>query len=69
MDLVVREAWRPVGGRLAHFTRNWKQISNDQWILDTVSGYKMEFQGYPQQRATPPVIHLEVQKAQALTRR
>jgi hypothetical protein len=68
MDLVAREAWRPVGGRLAHFNRNWKQISSDQWILDAVLGYKMEFQGYPQQRGIHPVIRLDAQKAQALTK-
>ena len=68
MDIVRQEAWRPVGGRLANFLQNWKQISNDPWILDTVSGYKMEFLGHPQQRAVPATIRLDMQKSQILTR-
>lgn len=35
--------WR-VGGKLQHFLQNWKQISNDQFILKIISeGYKLEF--------------------------
>ena len=34
----------PVGGRLKHFYQKWKQITEDQWVLDIIKkGYKIEF--------------------------
>ena len=33
----------PVGGCLSLFLENWKKITTDQWILDTIKdGYKLE---------------------------
>ena len=32
----------PVAGRLKHFLKKWAWVTLDQWILDTVQGYKLE---------------------------
>ena len=35
----------PVGGRLKFFIDQWKQITDDKWVLSTMAnGYKLEFQ-------------------------
>lgn len=65
--IIQREAWRPVGGRIAHFHSNWKQISSDHWLLDTVSGYRVEFDGHPPQGRAPMRIQLDAQKTKAMT--
>ena len=56
----------PVGGRLSLFRKNWERITQDNWILHTIQGLKLEFV------STPPhqVIHqpqLDPEKAQALS--
>ena len=39
----------PVGGRLIYFLDEWKQITNDQWVLSIIKeGYKLEFVQIPQ---------------------
>ena len=38
----------PVGGRLKFFIDQWKQITDDKWVLSTIAnGYKLEFQSLP----------------------
>ena len=65
--IIWREAWRPVGSRIAHFHRNWKQISSDHWLLDTVSRYRVEFDGHPPQGRAPMRMKLDAQKIKAMT--
>ena len=43
MSFVRLLAWAPVGCRISLFTANWTQITSDPWVLETISGYKMEF--------------------------
>ena len=66
IDIARREAHRPVGARLAYFLPNWRRISSDQWILDTVTGYKLDLVALPSQRHRP-VTSLDGPKAQALS--
>lgn len=35
------------------FLNNWKSITSDKWILQTVSGYKIEFNSIPVQKHLP----------------
>ena len=28
-------------GRLQHFIKNWKRVTEDQWVLNTVRGYQV----------------------------
>ena len=30
-------------GRLKHFQANWRKITNDPWVLQTISGYRIPF--------------------------
>ena len=66
-ELARQNSHTPVGGRLFHFSRNWKQITSDPWILETITGSKLEFRSIPQQVRPPTETHLDVEKAQVLT--
>ena len=46
----------PQAGRLAHYLANWSAITQDQWVLSTVRGYRIDFVAMPRQesRPTPP---------------
>ena len=48
--VTVREI---VAGRLALFCENWLQVTRDKWVLDTVTGYKIEFISTPTQQIRP----------------
>ena len=40
----------PVGGRLKFFIDQWRKITDNKWVLSTISkGYKLEFQSFPPQ--------------------
>ena len=67
MSLVRSLAWAPVGCRLSLFTANWTQITSNPWVLETISGYKLEFLGCPSQKNPPGNIEMEATKAQALS--
>ena len=68
MDLSIarREAHRQVGGRLSLFLPNLMRISSDQWILDTVRGYKLDLMATPFQHHKS-VTFLDGAKAQAMS--
>ena len=68
MNIVQNGAQLPVGGRLAHFAKNWEEISNDPWILETIRGYQVEFHTIPQQVGYPNEIQLDATQSQALTK-
>ena len=40
-------------GRLAHFITNWQKVTKDRWVLNTVTGYEIEFTSEPHQRQRP----------------
>uniref|UniRef100_A0A1X7U2J3 Uncharacterized protein n=1 Tax=Amphimedon queenslandica TaxID=400682 RepID=A0A1X7U2J3_AMPQE len=42
-----------IAGRLTLFKDNWSKISQDQWMLDTIKGYKIEFLSSPSQAIQP----------------
>lgn len=45
-----------IAGRTAHFLDSWTQLTQDPWVLTTISsGFKLEFITYPPfQRHAPP---------------
>ena len=43
MNLPVPNAYPQVGGRLAQFYCSWSSFTSDSWVLQAVSGYKIEF--------------------------
>ena len=66
-DVVQREAARPVGGRLKFFSRNWSQITEDPWILDTVVGLKLKFMNTPPSHSPQTSPHFDQETSQILT--
>ena len=51
----------PQAGRLVHYLTNWSAITQDQWVLNTVRGYQIDFVAKPHQGSlpTPPHYTLE----------
>jgi hypothetical protein len=33
----------PLARRIEHFLSNWQKIIQDEWVLNTISGYRIEF--------------------------
>ena len=46
----------PLAGRLSSFISNWEAITQDQWVLQSVHGYRIEFLQKPRQNHRPPQI-------------
>ena len=44
---------QPPSGKVMWFQRNWKAITSDQWILNCVQGYEIEWVARPSQICTP----------------
>ena len=53
LNKVVNEVI--IAGRLALFLNNWSKVSQDQWILDAIQGYRIEFLTEPVQTTRPRV--------------
>lgn len=68
MSIVRASAMTPVGGRLQHFKSNWNKISSDPWILNTVTGARVEFRSLPTQQNKPSEVCVNTEQSQALTR-
>ncbi|MCG8075864.1 MAG: hypothetical protein JAY75_06435, partial [Candidatus Thiodiazotropha taylori] len=43
-------------GKLQHCRQSWEKFTNDQWILQTISGYCIEFIANPFQNKIPKEI-------------
>ena len=46
-----------IAGRLRLFRDNWTKVTQDQWVLDTVQGYRLELLGKPVQTVLPREVH------------
>ena len=44
---------QPPSGKVMWFQRNWKAITSDQWVLNCVQGYEIEWVARPSQICTP----------------
>ena len=47
----------PLAGRLQYFIKNWEMLTQDQWVLDAVQGYKVPFTQTPYQPHPPRALH------------
>ena len=52
------------GGRLRHYVHNWREITSDKHILQTVTGYKIEFSEPPYQYRPPTATQFSEQEAE-----
>ena len=41
------------GGKITEFSFHWEELTTDEWILDIVNGYKIEFDQLPFQQSMP----------------
>ena len=44
----------PPAGRLVRFQQNWSKVTQDQWVLNTILGYLIDFSSIPHQ---PVILH------------
>ena len=57
LGIVQMQSQVNVVGRLQYYLPNWKLVTNDRWIWDTIMGYKIVFANtLTQVRAPPPNI-------------
>ena len=69
---MERETFTPVGGRLSLFLDTWAEITEDCWVLQTVSGYQLPFHTLPESNLNPAphiikpdqedLIHAEIER-------
>ena len=45
-----------LAGRLCLFVENWKKLTQDLWVLNTIQGYKISFSTDPYQRGIPEFV-------------
>ena len=46
----------PLVGRVKNFLTNWHCITQDEWVLNKVNGYRIEFPRKPYQHRKPPQL-------------
>ena len=68
MNIVQNGAQLPVGSRLAHFAKNWEEISSDPCFLETIQAYQVEFYTILQQVGCLYEIQFDATQSQALTK-
>ena len=66
MDIPAQNSHRPVNGRLAFFTTNWEEITNDPWVLEATRAYKI-VSLRPKTKEPPGPIAIDQGQAQVMT--
>ena len=65
---VSAQDWAlPLGGRLALFSSEWRQLSADPWILRAIQGYHLELHPQPTQNSVPSSRPLSASEQQAMS--
>ena len=54
------------GGKIARYEHEWRQLTSDPWILETVRGYNIELDSVPVQHNVPGPLHLKHDEQLAL---
>ena len=60
MDLKIN--CPELAGRLAQYIHNWEQLTEDRWVLQTVSGYQLELAQRPWQIKPMPEIQCSAEE-------
>jgi len=55
-----------IAGRLQGFQSNWKIVTGDQWVWDTVKGFPIPLTGHPHQVVRPTLPYYSQQRSQLL---
>ncbi|KAM4692000.1 uncharacterized protein WCC33_016822 [Rhinophrynus dorsalis] len=61
--LHIEAILEKVEGRLSRFFHQWCGLTSDQWVLQTVRGYHIEFYAPPVQRTKPPPFRFSEEDA------
>ncbi len=56
----------PIAGRVRFCTSNWAQITSDQWVLQTVQGYRLDLLCTPVQRRVPNSLKTSTQECESI---
>ncbi len=56
----------PFAGRLKHFQNNWQCITNDPWVLDAISGLRIDFLQRPWQTNRPAELTFSEKDTESL---
>ena len=54
-------------GHIRHFIQQWKVLTQDPWILETVQGHIISFETIPPQTAIPP-MRFSAQESEVITK-
>ena len=54
-------------GRIRWFIQNWRLITQDQWVLEMVQGFRLPLLQTPVQSKPPPEIHLAADQTALIT--
>lgn len=56
LSLPSQHASHPVGGRTLPFASNWGKLTHDNWVLNTIRGYRLPLNSWPDRQwvFTPP---------------
>ena len=65
-EIVEREKAKPVGSHLRHFLPNWEKLTQSPWVLEAVSGYRLELFSSPRQVGAPATLHMDNLRGEAL---
>jgi len=56
-----------LAGRLAQFITNWKILTQDQWNLQAIRGYKLEMEQSPLQIKPMPAISCSIDDGEIIS--
>ena len=57
----------PVGGRIKRFLKEWRQLSQDRWVLDIIEdGFAIDFVSIPSGNTPPPPVEMSDRLVEAL---
>ncbi|VDI36333.1 Hypothetical predicted protein [Mytilus galloprovincialis] len=48
-----------IGGKVKTFLDNWMSLTSDNWVLDVVKGYQIEFEQIPYQNKEPNLLQFD----------
>ena len=65
MDLAISST--KLAGRLAQFSNNWEQITQERWVLQAISGYELELTQTPWQAKPMPQIKCSTQEQEMIS--
>ena len=67
VDIRQENAYHSPAGKVKQFLRNWQMITSDQWVLNCVKGYEIDWVAQPSQTQTPRELAFSKTEADCLS--